>query len=100
MKVPSEKEQRLIVVHAGGVEGWVNGADLMFWSKTNSAHYHDKMNSEHFMEWCTEQLLPNIPDNSVIFIDNATYRNKQKDNPPTTTYRKAEIQQWLEKHTI
>ena len=29
-KVPSGKGQRLIVVHAGGVEGWVDGADLVF----------------------------------------------------------------------
>ena len=28
-KVPSGKGQRLIVVHAGGVEGWVDGADLV-----------------------------------------------------------------------
>ena len=33
-KVPSGKGQRLIVVHAGGVEGWVPGADLVFQSKT------------------------------------------------------------------
>ena len=46
-KVPSGKGQRLIVVHAGGVEGWVVGADLVFRSKTNSADYHDEMNSEH-----------------------------------------------------
>lgn len=57
-KVPSGKGQRLIVVHAGSVEGWVEGADLVFQLKTNSADYHDEMNSEHFMEWFTEQLLP------------------------------------------
>ena len=36
-KVTSGKGQRLIVVHAGGAEGWVDGADLVFKSKTNSA---------------------------------------------------------------
>ena len=36
-----------IVVHAGGVEVWVPGADLVYRSKMNSADYHDKMNSEH-----------------------------------------------------
>ena len=29
-EVPSGKGQRLIVVHAGGGEGWIEGADLMF----------------------------------------------------------------------
>ena len=53
-KVSSGKGQRLIVVHAGGVEGWVEGAGLVFRSKTNFADYHDKMTSEHNMEWLTE----------------------------------------------
>ena len=90
-KVPSGKEKRLIVVHAGGVEGWVEGADLVFRSKTNSTDYHDEMNSEHYMEWFTKQLLPNVPDNAVIVVDNATYHNKQKDKPPTTANRKDDI---------
>ena len=93
-KVPSGKGQRLIVVHAGGAEGWVEG---VFWSKTNSA---DEMNSEHFMEWFTEQLLPNIPDNSVIIVDNATYHNKQKDKSPTTANRKDDIKKWLDEHNM
>ena len=48
-----DKGQRLIVLHAGNAEGWVPGADLMFMLKTNSADYHDEMDSEHFMEWFT-----------------------------------------------
>ena len=64
-KVPSGKGQRLILVQAGGVEGWVDGANLVFKSKTNSADYHDEMNTEHYMEWFTQQLLPNLPPNSV-----------------------------------
>ena len=98
--VVSGKGPRLIVVHAGGAEGWVQGADLVFRSKTNSAGYHDEMNSEHFMEWFNEQLLPNIPRNSVIILDNAPYHNTQKDKPPTTATRKEDIRKWLDNHTI
>ena len=47
-KVPSGKGQRLIIVHVGSAEGWVEGADLVFKSKTKSADYHDEMNSEHY----------------------------------------------------
>ena len=67
-KVPSGKDQRLIVVHVGGVQDWVDGADLVFKSKTSSADYHKEMNTEHYMEWFTQQLLPNIPHNSVIIV--------------------------------
>ena len=58
--MPSGKGSRLIVVHAGGGEGWVEEADLVFLLKTNSADYHDEMNSDHYIECLTEQLLPTI----------------------------------------
>jgi len=41
--VPSGKGQRLIVVvHVGGVEGWADGAGLVFKSMTNLADYHNE----------------------------------------------------------
>ena len=58
-KVPSGKGEKLIVLYAGGVNGWVEEADLVFKSKTNSVDYHDKMNSEHFFEWMTEKTTIN-----------------------------------------
>ena len=88
------------MLHAGGVEGWVDGADLVFRSKTKSADYHDEMNSEHFMEWMTQQLLPRLEEPSVVILDNASYHNKQRDKPPTTQNKKDEIKEWLDKHNI
>ena len=44
-KVSNGKGQHLIILHAGGVEGWVLGAELVFDLKTHSTDYHDKMNS-------------------------------------------------------
>ena len=94
------ESQRLIVIHAGRVEGWVPGTDLVFRSTTNSTDYHEEMNSEHFIEWFTQQLLPNIPPTSVIVLDNASYHNKQKDKPPTTVNRKDDIKRQLDEHNI
>ena len=37
------------MVHAGGIEGWVDDVDLVFKSKTNSADYHDEMNTENYI---------------------------------------------------
>ncbi len=99
-KVPTGKGTRLIVVHAGGNEGWVDGADLVFLSKTKSADYHDEMNSDHYMEWLDEQLLPAFQGPTAIVIDNASYHNKQVDKAPTTQDRKADIQKWLDDHNI
>ena len=53
-----EKVQSLIVVHASGVEGWVEDAELVLRFKKSLTDYHDDMNSEHHLEWLTEQLLP------------------------------------------
>ena len=78
---------KVIVVHAGGVKGWVDDADLVFKCKTNSADYHE-MNTEHYMELFAQQLLPNVPPNSIIIVDNATYYNRQKDKPPITANKK------------
>ena len=66
----------------------VAGADLVFKFKTDSADYHAEMNTEHNMEWFTQQLLPNLPPDSVIIVDNATYNNKDKDKAPTTANKK------------
>ena len=54
------------MIDCGRVEGWVPGADLVFRSKTNWADYHDKMKSEHFIEWFSQQLFLNILSTSVI----------------------------------
>ena len=105
--MPSGKGQRLIILHAGGVDGWVEGvdgwvegADLVFSSKTNSTDYHDEMNSKHYMEWMTQQLLPRLEEPTVIILDNASYHNKQKDKPPTSTDKKDDIKTWLDQHHI
>ena len=69
----------LLCMQVGGVEGYVEGAGLVFRSKTNATDCHEEMNSEHYIEWVTEQLLTlELP--SVIILDNASYHNKQKDD--------------------
>ena len=99
-KVPSGKRVRLIVLHGGGENGWVDGVDLVFKSKTNSADYHDEMNSEHFLERMREQLLPSLEEPSVIILDNASYHNKQYNKPPTSSNNKKEIRDWLQDNNI
>ncbi len=99
-KQPSGKGKRLIVVHAGSKSGWIPNAALVFRSKTNSADYHDEMNSEHYLEWWRETLLPNIPPSSAIVLDNAPYHNKQNDKPPTKSCTKAEMRGWLDRKGV
>jgi len=57
-KNPSGKGKRLIVVHIGSADGFVEGGLLCFESKKNTADYHDEMNGDTFtngfVEFCPD----------------------------------------------
>jgi transposase len=84
-----------VIVYAGGNNGFINDAKLVFLAKKNSADYHDEMDSERFEKWFQDQLLPNIRPGSVIIMDNAAYRSRKSELLPTTAWRKEDIKQWL-----
>lgn len=86
---------RWIIVHAGSELGFVPGALCIFKSKTKSGDYHDEMNSKNFNTWLRTQLVPNIPHNSIIVMDNASYHTNQINKAPTSASRKQEIEIWL-----
>ena len=69
----SGKGTCLIILHAGSENGWIDGADLVFQSKKATGDYHDEMNSDNFEEWFHDKLLCNVPCNSLIVMDNASY---------------------------
>ena len=75
LRRPSDKGMRLILLHAGGEDGWVDGADSVFQSKKATGDYHNEMNSTNFEEWFHDKLMPNIPHNSIIVMDNASYHS-------------------------
>ncbi|XP_063847657.1 uncharacterized protein LOC135095928 [Scylla paramamosain] len=94
VKPPTGKGARLIILHAGTKHGFINNAELFFQAK-NDCDYHNQMNSTVFEEWFRMQLLPNIPPNSVIVMDNASYHSRQVEKLPTSSWRKADIKNWL-----
>ncbi|XP_053372912.1 uncharacterized protein LOC128546425 [Mercenaria mercenaria] len=100
LDVPFNKGDRLIIVHAGSDAGFVKGAGLVFKSKSRSGDYHDEMNSENFQKGLTKQLIPNLPANSVVVIDNAPYHNVQEDRCPSQSTLKAEVKNWLRRNNI
>ena len=100
IRKPSGKGNRLIILHAGGQDGWIEGADLVFQSKKSTGDYHDEMNSERYEEWFHDQLLPNVTPNSLVVIDNASYHSRRLEAVPTMSSRKGEMQDWLLAHNI
>ena len=69
LRIPIGKGSRIIVVHAGNEAGFVKDALLVFQSKSMK-DYHEEMDSDRFLKWFKEQLIPNIPPNSFIVMDN------------------------------
>ena len=98
---PTGKGERLIIMNAITKDGWVPGAKLIFKSNRKTGDYHGQMNFELFAKWFKEMLMPNIPDNSVIVMDNASYHNILSScSAPTPTCSKSKIRNWLEKNNI
>lgn len=98
---PTGNGERLIIVHAITKEGWVPDAKLVFKSSRKTGDYHGQMNAELFQKWFIEKLLPNIPPNSLIVMDNAPYHNVlAPDSPPTSNCSKARISAWLDANKI
>ncbi|KAF8771586.1 hypothetical protein HNY73_018986 [Argiope bruennichi] len=91
---------RLIVVHAGSESGFVPNAELIFKAGSGTGDYHGQMNSDNLKKWIVEKLLPNIPMNSIIVMDNAAYHTKVMDPVPTKSSKKDKMCAWLEKKQI
>ncbi|XP_063386703.1 uncharacterized protein LOC134672680 [Cydia fagiglandana] len=102
LDAPASRGKRIIILHAGSEDGWVDGALLL--SAKNmancSADYHEDMTAALFERWFENQLLPNIPAGSVIVMDNAPYHSRQKELVPCTNTKKGDIQKFLKKHQI
>lgn len=94
------KGKRLIIVHAGGEEGFVPNALLTWEAQSSSGDYHDNMNKDNYYKWVTEKLLPNLSKNSVVVLDNATYHCHQSNRAPNSNSLKKEMINWLTENNI
>jgi hypothetical protein len=98
---PSGKGERLIIVNAITIDGWVNNAKLVFVAKKKTGDYHGQMDWDNFSRWFTDQLLPNIPEHSIIIMDNASYHNAAEENSfPKSNSTKEDLRKWLDDKRI
>lgn len=91
-----ETAQRLIIVHGGGINGFIKNALLIFQSDVRPDTSHKGMNYDIFSTWMIENYLPNLPKNSVIIFDNAPYHNTQVLRAPDLNSRRRDIMNWLD----
>lgn len=99
LKNPSGKGKRLIVLHIGSEEGFVAEDGLVVFESKKDGDYHADMNADFFENWFND-ILPKLPNNAVIVMDNASYHSRFIDKAPTTKTLKADIQRWLNRHNI
>jgi len=98
---PTGKGDRLIIMNAMTKNGWIPNAKVVFKSSRKTGDYHGQMNGELFYQWFVDKLLANIPDNSLIIMDNASYHNiLTNDSAPTPACSKDRIRTWLEANKV
>lgn len=74
LATPNGQGKRVIVMHAGGENGFVDGAMTVFVPGTkveSSDDYHEDCNQRVFLEFF-ERVVDNLPFGSCIIIDNAS----------------------------
>ncbi len=94
---PTGKGERLIIVNAISENGWIPNAKLVFKAAKKTDDYHSNMNWEVFKDWFESKLLKNIPENSVIHMDNAAYHNVLSEETfPKASHSMKRLQEWLD----
>lgn len=98
---PTGKGERLIIVNAVSEDGWIPNAKLVFKASSKTGDYHLSMNWEVFKDWFENKLLNNVPDNSLIIMDNAAYHNVLTEETfPKPSHSMRRLQEWLEHNDI
>ncbi|CAH2102996.1 unnamed protein product [Euphydryas editha] len=92
--------QRWIIVHAGNENGFIQKAGLIYKCKSSTGDYHSEMNTGNFIKWLNEKLIPNLPSNGIVIIDNAPYHNEQIEKRPNYASLKEDMQNWLRDQNV
>ncbi|XP_045455122.1 uncharacterized protein LOC123664648 [Melitaea cinxia] len=58
------------------------------------------MDTTNFIKWLKEKLIPNLPPNGIVVIDNALYHSTQIEKLPSSASLKSEMQKWLSDNNI
>ncbi|XP_048006813.1 uncharacterized protein LOC125242146 [Leguminivora glycinivorella] len=85
---------RVIIIHAGGSQGFVQNACLIYEANPKT---DESMNFKKYKKWLTNQLLPNLPENAVIVMTN---ENCVFENCPNPNSTKSFMHAWLTEQNI
>ncbi|XP_022831320.1 uncharacterized protein LOC111359859 [Spodoptera litura] len=97
---PSTRGNGLIIVHAGGSDGFVPNALAMFETNDQVEARPHYLNTEDFIKWIENDLMPNLKPKSVVVIDNIFYQNILENPAPGPHACKQEMLDWLDFRNI
>ncbi|XP_035219486.1 uncharacterized protein LOC118192598 [Stegodyphus dumicola] len=80
--------------------GFIPNTNLIYKANCSTGDYHGQMNLNIFEKWATEKLIPNLPKDSIVVIDNAPYHSVQLNKPPNSSHNKQSIMDWLTSNNI
>jgi hypothetical protein len=89
------RREQLIILHVGGHTGFISYAQLIFKSNQKTGDFHSETDSDNYIHWLREKLIPSLDLNSVLLVDNVSCQNTQKDKGPTSNPNKETAQNWL-----
>jgi hypothetical protein len=84
----------------GGINGFLRNAALNYKAGSAMGEYHGQINAANFEKWAVKKLIPNLPAQSVIVLDNAPYRCLQIDKPPSSYAIRADMIACLRKKGV
>ena len=97
LKWNAGRGNRILVLHMIGPNGLLKKFERVWIRKSGKIQcddYHNDIDFETFLTWFME-CIDELPEHSVIVIDNASIHNKRPDGCPNSKSKKGEFQEWL-----
>lgn len=89
----------MMIVHVACETGFIQDATFVH-KCVATRDYRLELNTNEFKKWLNEKLIPNLPPNGIVVIDNAPHLMTLTDKKPTSTADKGELQNWLRTNNI
>ena len=97
LKWNPSRGNRLLILGMIGPEGVVHETTKI-WIRSDrkvmTEDYHNDIDSKTYYEWL-KNVLPYLPQNAILVIDNASIHNKRSAGTPTSQTIKQDMQNWL-----
>ena len=73
-----------------------NSSEGILWQED----YHDSMNGDSYEQYFVNSLCTNVPQGSLIVIDNAPYHSRNDETYPVSKWKKQQYIDWLKSKDI